>query len=514
MSTIRKSIQTNPLLGWVFFIITAIVVFGLGLLTSSIIERRTEAQYLDQQKVDIQEFEPRNIVWGQNYPKQYETYMATRDTSFVSKYNGNANIDQLEQFPALVVLWAGYGFSKDYNQPKGHVYAVSDITNSLRTGGPTGEGTEPMPATCWTCKSPDVPRMMKDVGVKDFYMGKWSKHGEEIVNPIGCADCHNEKTMELQISRPALVEAFERQGQDINQATHQEMRTLVCAQCHVEYYFNKEKPFEGVPYLTFPWDNGTTVEEIEKYYDDINFSDWTHSLSKAPMLKAQHPGYEIFKAGIHARRGVACADCHMPYKSEGGVKFTDHKIQSPLNNLANSCQVCHRESEEELTNSVYENMDRVLEIRGDLEHLLVTMHLEAEFAWKKGANDAQMKAILMDIRHAQWRWDYAAASHGGAFHAPVETLRIISTGIQKAQEARLKIATLVFELGHRGTIPVADVSTKSKAQAYIGLDMDKLIDEKKKFLEEIVPEWQKAAKKREDAMPQYDVDRKSVSLNK
>ena len=512
MNTIRRSVQSKPWLGWIFFIITALVVFGLGLLTSSIVERRTEAQYLDQKKIEIEEFEPRNIVWGQNYPKEYETYMATKDTSFISKYNGNANIDQLEQFPALVVLWAGYGFSKDYNQPKGHAYAVSDITNSLRTGGPTGPDDGPMPATCWTCKSPDVPRLMKDNGVKEFYMGKWSKHGEEIINPIGCADCHNEKTMDLQISRPALVEAFERQGKDINAATHQEMRSLVCAQCHVEYYFNKNEPFEGVPYLTFPWDNGTSVEAIEKYYDDIEFSDWTHKLSKTPMLKAQHPGYEIFKTGIHARRGVACADCHMPYKSDGGVKFTDHKIQSPLNNIANSCQVCHRESEEELTNSVYANMDRVLENRGSLEHLLVKAHLEAEFAWKLGATEAQMKAALMDIRHAQWRWDFAAASHGGAIHSPVETLRIIGTAIEKSQEARLKIAGVVYELGHKGPIPLADVSTKSKAQDYIGLDMKKLVEEKKKFLEELAPQWREAGKKREDAMTQYDINTKAVSL--
>jgi nitrite reductase (cytochrome c-552) len=123
-----------------------------------------------------------------------------------------------------------------------------------------------------------------------------------------------------------------------------------------------------------------------------------------------------------------------------------------------------------------------------------------------------MQHVLMDIRHAQWRWDYAAASHGGAFHAPVETLRILSTGINKAQEARLKIAVIVSQLGHNGSIPTADVSTKSKAQAYIGLDMDKLVKEKKEFLDNLVPEWQKAAKEREDAMPQYELKMNKVSL--
>jgi len=511
MTTLRESVQSKPWLGWGLFIILAIVVFGLGLLTSSIIERRTEALFLDQKKVEVQPFEPRNVVWGQNYPKQYETYMSTRDTSFVSKYNGNANIDQLALFPDLVILWAGYGFSKDYNQPKGHVYAVTDVYKSLRTGAPTGPNDGPMPATCWTCKSPDVPRLMNDKGVQEFYAGKWSRHGEEVVNAIGCADCHNEKTMNLQITRPALIEAFERQGRDIAQATHQEMRTLVCAQCHVEYYFNTKKPAEGVPYLTFPWDNGMTVEDMEKYYDAIEFSDWTHALSKTPMIKAQHPDYEVYTLGIHARRGVACADCHMPYKSEGGVKFTDHKIQSPLNNIANSCQVCHRESETEMLNSVYANMDRVMEQRGELEHLLVRAHLEAEFAWKLGASEEQMKGVLTDIRHAQWRWDFAAASHGAAFHAPVEVLRIIGSGIHIAQEARLKTAMVVSELGHKGPIPLPDVSNKSKAQAYIGLDMDKLLMEKKQFLETLVPQWREAAAKREAALPQYELNTSKVS---
>ncbi len=120
------------------------------------------------------------------------------------------------------------------------------------------------------------------------------------------------------------------------------MSSLVCAQCHVEYYFNK-KMVEGVPYLTLPWDKGFSAEDMEEYYDEIEFSDWTHKLSKAPMLKAQHPGYEIYLTGVHAARGVSCADCHMPFMSEGGQKFTDHHVQSPLNNVANSCQVCHRE---------------------------------------------------------------------------------------------------------------------------------------------------------------------------
>ncbi len=481
-----------------FILLTAIVVvvFILGLLASRITERRAEAVFAYSPSGDIEQFDSRNEVWGEEFPREFESYYQTADTSFYSKYNGNGMIDMLEVDPRLVVLWAGYGFSKDYNQGRGHYYAVTDVRNTLRTGGPTNENDGPMPTTCWSCKGPDVPRVMNESGIANFYTGKWARLGHEIINPIGCGDCHNSETMKLQISRPALIEAFERQGKDITKATYQEMRSLVCAQCHVEYYFNK-KTVKGAAYLTLPWDNGFSVEAMEEYYDDLQFSDWTHKLSKAPMLKAQHPGYEVYMTGVHADRGVSCADCHMPYKSQGGVKFTDHKIQSPLNNVANSCQVCHREETKKLIENVYERQNRIIENRDKLEELIVRAHVEAKFAWDNGATEEQMKDILIGIRHSQWRWDYAAASHGGSFHSPVETSRVIATGITIAQETRIKLARLLAELGHNKEIPYPDISTKAKAQKFIGLDMEKLNKEKEVFKQNLTPIWDKKAKERE-----------------
>ena len=486
---------------WVLFTLTIIVVFALGLLASSILERKSESTFAYTPKVKIKKNEPRNKVWGENYPREYQSYLQNSDTLFKSAYNGNAMIDMLEVDPRLVVLWAGYGFAKDYNQGRGHTYAVGDLQNTLRTGGPTGPDDGPMPSTCWTCKSPDVPRLMAEIGVDNFYKGKWSAKGSEIVNAIGCADCHDEKTMNLKITRPALIEAFEAQGKDINQATHQEMRSLVCAQCHVEYYFDKTIPGkENIPYLTFPWDNGYTAEDMEKYYDDIEFKDWTHALSKAPMLKAQHPGYEVYLTGVHAKRGVSCADCHMPYKSEGGQKFTDHHLQSPLNNVANSCQVCHREDAENLIEDVYDRQTKILGNRDKLEEIIVRAHVEAKKAWDLGATEEQMADILQDIRHAQWRWDYAAASHGGSFHSPVEVGRVISTGIDVGQEGRIKLARLLMDLGFDGEVPYPDIETKAKAQAFIGMDVAKLEKEKQAFKENLLPQWMQAAAEREAKM--------------
>lgn len=496
MRSIQERIKEKPWLGWGIFLITIAVVFFLGMIASSIIERRTEAIFAYTPQVTFSEFESRNSKWGDFFPREYNTYMKTSDTTFRSKYNGSATIDMLEESPGMVVLWAGYSFSKEYNQGRGHYHAIEDIQKILRTGAPGKTVPSPQPNTCWTCKSPDVPRLMHQIGVADFYRGTWDTKGTEIINPIGCADCHDSKTMNLRISRPALLEAFEATGRDISKVSHQEMRSLVCAQCHVEYYFNK-KMIEGVQYLVFPWKNGTSAEEIENYYDNIDFSDWTHSLSRAPMLKAQHPDYEMFLTGVHASRGVSCADCHMPFISEGGQKFTDHHIQSPLNNVANSCQVCHREETQKLVDDVYSRQDKIMENRKILETLLVRCHVEAKTAWDKGAMEDQMKAILQDIRHAQWRWDFSSAGHGNSFHSPVEIGRIISGGIAIAQEARVKLARLLASLGYNQEIDYPDITTKAKAQEYIGLDMKKLYAEKKVFFETVLPGWTKEGIERE-----------------
>lgn len=476
--------------GWLLFLGVMALVFVLGMLAASVNERHAEvATIYHNKRVEIKKGEARNEIFAENYPREHQTWEATAETNFESEYNGNIAKDILAERPNMVILWAGYGFSKSYESPRGHMHAIEDMRATLRTGAPMGGGKEPMPSTCWTCKSPDVPRMMQAVGVEQFYNDKWSAFGDEIVNPIGCSDCHDAETMNLQITRPALIEAFARQGKDITKASLQEMRTLVCAQCHVEYYFKGDGK-----YLTFPWDKGFKMEDIEAYYDEQGFSDYTHALSKAKIIKAQHPGYETWQMGIHGQRGVSCADCHMPYKSEGGIKFSDHHIQSPLAMIDRTCQSCHRESEETLRNNVYERQRKVDETRTALERELAKAHIEAQFAWNKGANAQQMAKTLKLIRQSQWRWDFGVASHGASFHAPQEMQRILAGGLEKALQARLSVAKVLAKLGYTDEVPMPDVSTKEKAQRYIGLDPDKLKKEKKEFLEKVVPQWLQKAK--------------------
>ena len=470
------------------------VVFLLGLLVSSLMERRAEvASVFNNKRTEFTDsIVAQNEKFKADYPREYETWAMTEDTTFHSKYNSSNETDELADRPEMVILWAGYAFSRHYNTPRGHKHALEDMRKILRTGNPGIDGEADMqPGTCWTCKGPDVPRMMRELGVDSFYHKRWSQLGTEIHNTIGCSDCHDARTMDLKPARPALYEAWARRGMDVKKASHQEMRSLVCAQCHTEYYFIK-----GTDYLMFPQDKGLTVEAAEEYYDSIGFYDYIHPLSKTPVLKAQHPGYEMAKQGIHAQRGVSCADCHMPYKQVGGVKFTDHQITSPLAKIDRTCQVCHRQDAEVLRQNVYDRQKITRDKRTELEKQLAAAHIEAKFAWEKGATEAEMKPILQLIRSSQWRWDYGFASHGASFHAPQEVMRIFSDGLIQAQEARRQITKVLARHGFTGDVPMPDISTKEKAQAYIGLDMPKLKEKKQRFLEQVVPNWIEEAKKK------------------
>jgi nitrite reductase (cytochrome c-552) len=489
MRRIKDVIIEKPWVGWVLFLLTLVIVFLVGLFGASIVERRSETQYMFQASKPIKAFEPRNEVWGEAFPRQWETYKLTYDTTFATKYGGNATVDMLERYPNLVILWAGYAFAKGYNQGRGHMHAIEDVRSTLRTG-------QPQPATCWTCKSTDVPRVMNEMGVANFYKAGWADLGPQIVNNIGCADCHDPKSMNLTITRPALIEAFKRQGKDIKDFSHQQMRSLVCAQCHVEYYFKGKED----KYLTFPWDDGITAESIEAYYDSVGHVDFVHYLSRVPILKAQHPDWELSQFGIHAERGVTCVDCHMPYKSEGGIKFTNHQIVSPVKYISSACQVCHRQDEQTLLKNIYDRQDKVRQLAETAEGVLVKAHIEAKTAWDNGATGDEMKEVMTLIRHAQWRWDFVAASHGASFHAPIECARILGSSIQKSEEARGRLAAILTR--HNVTLPVKipDLSSKAKAQAYLGFDMVEYTKQKAKFREEEVPKWDREAAEREKGM--------------
>ena len=437
--------------------------------------------------------ENHNEAWAPHFPLQYDSWKQTIQSEQID--------DMLAKKPQLAVLWAGYGFAKDYNAPRGHFYAVQDNINSLRTGAPVGPISGPMPTACWSCKSPDVPRMMAEVGEMEYFTGKWAKYGDEIVNPIGCADCHDSQTSELALSRPYLKKALEVSGVKLDEITKDDMRSLACAQCHVEYYFKKTEwtdkggEQKTAAVVTLPWAKGLGAEDMEKYYDEIEFKDWTHQISKAPMLKAQHPGYELYKTGIHARSDVSCADCHMPTKSKDGKTYSDHNLQSPLNDIENICLNCHDQAEEDFRNIVEQKLERKEQLMEIAMDNLAKAHLEAGKAWELGATEAEMADILTDIRHGQWRWDYSIASHGSFFHAPEETLRLLAVSNEIAQRARLKLVKVLAKYGAVDYM-APDFSSKEKAQKLAGVDLATLVAEKQQFKATLLQEWNTQAVKK------------------
>jgi nitrite reductase (cytochrome c-552) len=452
--------RPSALRGLFIFAAVLVAVFVLGLLLTSIIERRVESKAAVRVLQPIGPWESDSAKWGVNWPREYDTWKATADSTTTTKHGGSAMRDLLAEDPSNVILFAGYPFAKDYNQARGHLHAVEDVKAS-------GRDITTKPGTCWTCKSPDVPRLMAEMGPAKFYDTPAKDLTAEIKHPIGCADCHDPKTMALTITRPALQEAFARQGKDITKVSHQEMRTLVCAQCHVEYYFKKDEAAGQKAYLTFPWDKGTSVEDMDAYYDQTGFADWTHPISGAKMIKMQHPDYEVYSKGIHAYRNVSCADCHMPYRTEGAQKFTDHHIRSPLTNIANSCAVCHRWSEDDIRNRVYGIQDKIIEGRRIAEAALCKAHFDIAACKQAGATDGELAAVRTQVRKAQLRWDYVAANNGLGFHAPQECQRILAAAADLASQVRIECARLLAKKGITEPVIYPDWSDKAKAQALI-----------------------------------------------
>lgn len=434
--------------------------------------------------------EARNEVFAKDHKDQYETW---KDTSKSDKLGGG-----IEDFPDMVILWAGYPFSKDYKKARGHYYAITDVRETLRTAAPKTAEDGPLPMACWSCKSPDVARLIEEKGEDGYFTGMWAKGGPDVVNPIGCADCHDTSSKDfaagkpaLYMSRPYTARAMEAIHHPFDKASASEKKSMVCANCHVEYHF--DGPTKAVK---FPWDGGMSVDQMEVYYDNLKFSDWTHQLSKAPMIKAQHPEFETWSVGVHGKNGVECTDCHMPkIKNANGKTFTDHNVGNPFNRFDDTCAGCHAQEKELLQDIVATRKAQIKEIKLKAERQLVHAHFEAKAAWDAGATPEEMAAALQDIRHAQWRWDYAIASHGIHMHAPEVGLHVLATSLEKSSEARAKLVRILAKKGITDEIKLPDISTKAKAQAAIGLDMPKLEAEKAEFIKTVVAGWDESAKK-------------------
>lgn len=408
---------------------------GVGWLLTNITRQVVEGEQFPAQLVQIGEVEVDPAVWGQNFPRQYDSWLRTRLYGTRTPYGGSEPLDKLEANPFRRMAWAGFPFELEFNEDRGHYFAQTDQRETHRIG------ERVQPGACLNCHSGEFTLLLSEMSWDELNRTPFNHFRDRLAEQslgIVCADCHDPNTMELRISRPALENALVQQGIDWRQASRQEMRSLVCAQCHVEYYF-----LGAGNTVVFPWSRGLSVEGAEEHYNTYGFADFTNTLTQAPMIKVQHPEYELFSTSTHFARGVACADCHMPYTREGGVKISDHWTRSPLLNINNACQSCHTASEEELFQQVVTIQNRTKDLLVLAETALTDAINAIVAAMDAGVADAALAEARQLHRASQLRWDWIDAENSKGFHSPQEAARILGHSTDLARQAQLS-ATLAL----------------------------------------------------------------------
>jgi nitrite reductase (cytochrome c-552) len=292
------------------------------------------------------------------------------------------------------------------------------------------------------------------MGWEAFNKGPYSDIADQLHSAVTCNDCHDPDTMALRITRPAFVAAMEKRGIDVSKATRQEMRSYVCGQCHVEYYFLGDNKI-----LTYPWEKGLNVDQINEYYDAYGFKDWQHKETGAPMLKVQHPEFELYSTSIHAQSGVACADCHMPYIREGAMKVSDHWIRSPITNIASACQSCHMMDRGLLAERISTIQERTAKQLRETETAIIAAIDAITAAMAAGATDEDLKEARDFQRKANLRWDFVSSENSTGFHSPQEAARVLGGALNFARMSQISAERLTAKLtGQPGTDPLLQLN--------------------------------------------------------
>ncbi|WP_104697804.1 MULTISPECIES: ammonia-forming cytochrome c nitrite reductase subunit c552 [unclassified Helicobacter] len=502
------------------FIVVFGVILGVGIawLNADIATKKGEAVGLAKApSMGLNDDEVDFAVWGQKFPDYLDMYLQMKDsTHTATDFAGSYPYSKLNRYPQLTMFWDGYAFKYDYNQNRSHYYSQIDQMETLRNNkdflnshGLAKFGGQP--GACMNCHSGNVPNLVRQLGWVEFNTMKYwtiiklmegedSVHGKKMGST--CADCHHPSDMSLRITRPAAINAlvsrgYERDEKQGVKATRQEMRTLVCAQCHVEYYNhptgnkvmvktetnyqevgelkdgNKivEKAADGIE-LTFPWKmwkkgQPFRIEMFDDYYEsirDVFPQDFIHATTKTPVIKIQHPETELFSGSVHAANGVSCADCHMPYVRKGAKKVTNHFIASPLLDVNSSCKSCHSQSEEYLRGQVRDIQRAtasnirmaeyaVASLIKDITTLRVELAKLPEFSKVKDkAKQEEMitavvKPALELHRKSQIRADFMNAENSSGFHNPREANRIAEQGVKFAKDGQNVVLEIAAKYG-------------------------------------------------------------------
>lgn len=430
------------------FVIGLALLIGIGSLLVNVFTRKQEAAITVVRIVDIKDGETDAAVWGLNYPLEYGRFIMTEDDTVPTAFGGSQKYDKLAVYPAMKRLWNGYAFAVDFSEDRGHFYSLIDQKETKR------QEVVQQPGACANCHSGDTPNLIRSMGWEAFNKGPYSAITDSLHTAVTCNDCHDPVTMALRITRPAFTAAMETRGIDVTKATRQEMRNYVCAQCHVEYYFLGDNKI-----LTFPWEKGLNVDNINDYYDEYGFKDWTHKETGAPMLKVQHPEFELYSTSIHYQSGVACADCHMPYIREGALKVSDHWIRSPLQNVSNACQSCHKMEEAKLIERIVTIQGRTSTQLRQAETAIIAAIDAINAAKSAGATDAQLAEAWDFQRKANLRWDFISSENSTGFHSPQESARVVGDAMNFARMAQLSAERITAaRSGQPATDPLLQVN--------------------------------------------------------
>lgn len=434
-------------------LLAAGAALAMTALLVNIFERHQEAKNVFFRVVELTDHTEDPAEWGKNFPFQFDAYRRTVD-QVRTRFGGSEALpheptaadprsvvaqSKIEEDPRLKTIWAGYAFAHDFREERGHAFMLEDQTYTER------QAVAKQPGTCLQCHSSAYAAMMKlsegDLmkGFESMNRLPYAEARKLVTHPVTCLDCHAPDTMQLRITRPAFIEGIRavkaREGirdYDPNtMATRQEMRSFVCGQCHVEYYFKGPEKR-----LTFPWHKGLKADQIYDYYTEVKHKDFEHKETGASALKAQHPEFELWSQGVHARSGVACADCHMPYQRVGATKISDHHVRSPLLNINRACQGCHHFSEAEMKERVELTQQRFTEARNIAMDALMDLIGDLQGARAAGASDAALAGAREAQRRAQFYLDFVEAENSTGFHAPQEAMRILAQSIDASRKGQ------------------------------------------------------------------------------
>ncbi len=488
-------------------LLTALVALGtVGVvaLLMNIFERKQEARTPFVRLVEVNEVSTDPQPWGVNFPLQYEAYLRTADTER-TEYGGSNALppSKLEKDPWLTRLYAGYAFSIDYREARGHAYMLGDQEQTKRVTEVQQSGA------CLHCHASIIPTYrrigMEKLGQEatpealgaafhqeavmagfeavsrlkyEDVHAELEKTPDRVVeaaagdphlgnaHPVSCIDCHDPETMSIRVTRPGFLLGIDKlansddpvphlpsiqQWRDAGSkgtydpnvhASRQEMRSFVCGQCHVEYYCANKLT------LTFPWGNGLKMEDLEQEWDETEFPatadgqeggafyDYVHKETGTKVYKAQHPEFELWSQGIHARAGVSCSDCHMPYEKQGATKVSSHWVRSPMLNINKACQTCHHVSENELQQRVDIIQGRTRALMDRAAAAMTDMLDAIVEAQEGGASEEQLAPIRDLQRKAMWRLDFISSENSKGFHADQEAARILGESMDYSRQAQ------------------------------------------------------------------------------